>query len=163
MTARVLLVCMGNICRSPTAEAVLRRKVEAAGLAERVLVDSAGTHGYHSGEPPDARAEAAARRRGYEMKHLRARQVTESDFAEFDFVLAMDTHNLKALEKVCPPEHRRKLGLLMAYGERNKVREVPDPYYGPAAGFDRVLDLVEDAAGGLVKRLAGMGPPGERG
>jgi protein-tyrosine phosphatase len=148
------MVCMGNICRSPTAEAVLRAKLQAAGLAQRVLVDSAGTHGYHVGEPPDPRAVKHAAARGYDLSRLRARRVRADDFARFHWVLAMDDANLEALAEAAPPDTSARVGLLMAHAVRHAgVREVPDPYYGAPAGFDRVLDLVEDACDGLVARL----------
>jgi protein-tyrosine phosphatase len=151
---RVLMVCMGNICRSPTAEAVLREKLERAGLGDRVVVDSAGTHGWHEGAPPDRRAIAHAARRGYDLKPLRARQVVDADFERFDLLLAMDWDNLAELESACPPEHRAKLGRLSAWGRRFASEVVPDPYqHGPDA-FERVLDLVEDACDQLIEHLA---------
>ncbi|MBI2732158.1 MAG: low molecular weight phosphotyrosine protein phosphatase [Aquabacterium sp.] len=157
--ARVLMICMGNICRSPTAEAVLRHKLEAAGLASLVEVDSAGTHAYHVGSPPDPRALEAASRRGYEMKHLRARKVQQQDFDRFDLLLAMDWDNLALLEENCPSDlqTRRKLKrlteFLPARSPHASVQTVPDPYYGGPAGFEFVLDLVEDACDGLVEHL----------
>jgi len=151
---RVLLVCMGNICRSPTAEGVLRRQVEDRGLAAVIDVDSAGTHGYHVGEAPDARAIAAAARRGYDLRKLRARKLRREDFAAFDLVLAMDRDNLANLLDICPPEYRHRVSLFLAYARRAPTDEVPDPYYGPEAGFDLVLDLVEDAALGLIETLS---------
>jgi protein-tyrosine phosphatase len=150
----VLFVCMGNICRSPTAEGVLRRKLRQAGLERHVLVDSAGTHGWHAGEPPDRRAIAHAARRGYDLAPLRARAVDDADFERFDLVLAMDWDNLAELESRCPPQHRAKLGRLAAWGRRHRADEVPDPYaHGPEA-FEQVLDLVEDACTALVDDLA---------
>jgi protein-tyrosine phosphatase len=150
--ARVLFVCMGNICRSPTAEGVLRRKLQAAGLAARVEVDSAGTHGSHAGEAPDPRAVKHAAARGYDLSRLRARRVGRDDFRRFDRVIAMDEDNLGALRAIAPDGAR--VGLLMEYARRFiGVREVPDPYFGAPAGFERVLDLVEDACDGLVERL----------
>lgn len=156
MTAktRVLMVCMGNICRSPTAEGVLRSKLKAAGLDRAVEVDSAGTHGYHTGEAPDPRAIKHARARGYDLSKLRARRVSGDDFHRFDWILAMDAHNLEVLTELAPPEGGARLGLLLDHATRHPgVREVPDPYYGPPAGFDRVLDLVEDACEGFVAGL----------
>lgn len=151
---RVLMVCMGNICRSPTAEGVLRGKLEAAGLAQVVEVDSAGTHGYHAGEPPDPRAQKHAAARGYDLGRLRARRVSRDDFRRFDFILAMDAQNLEALQDLAPPDGRAQVAKLMQYAQRHPgVDEVPDPYYGPPAGFERVLDLVEDACEGLVAAL----------
>jgi protein-tyrosine phosphatase len=151
---RVLMVCMGNICRSPTAEAVLRAQLQRASLADKVLVDSAGTHGYHTGEPPDPRAIARGRQRGYALDGLRARPVHEQDFARFDLILAMDEANLAWLQRKAPEAAAGRLGLLMTYASRHPgVTAVPDPYYGAPEGFDRVLDLVEDACAGLLPRL----------
>jgi protein-tyrosine phosphatase len=156
----VLMVCLGNICRSPTAEAVLRAKLDGAGIGGRVRVDSAGTYAGHAGEPPDARSQAHARRRGYELSAQRARGLARDDFERFDLILAMDRQNLVDLERRCPVAARARLALLMAYasGHRRQA-EVPDPYSGGSAGFEAVLDLVEDACDGLVadlgSRLAG--------
>lgn len=150
---RVLFVCMGNICRSPTAEAVVRAHLENSGLSAEVEIDSAGTHGYHIGKPPDRRAQEAAAGRGYDLSPLRARQVSESDFSRFDRILAMDRDNLEFLRQACPAEHRNKLQLFLEYSSNHAEREVPDPYYGGADGFQHVLDLVEDAARGLVEDL----------
>lgn len=144
---------MGNICRSPTAEAVFRQRVAAAGLQDRIATDSAGTHDYHTGKAPDARAQQAALRRGYDMSALRARQVQISDFAEFDYVLAMDCHNLHLLKRQCTLENSNNLLLFMEFSERFSGREVPDPYYGAGPGFERVLDMVEDAAQGLLRHI----------
>ena len=155
---RVLMVCMGNICRSPTAEAVLRHKLRAAGLGDAVAVDSAGTHSWHGGEPPDPRSIKHAARRGYDLAHLRARVVTGADFERFDLILAMDWDNLAELEERCPPQHRTKLGRLMQHGVRFSSPVVPDPYQGGPDGFDHVLDLVEDACDGLVRHLSSPRP-----
>jgi protein-tyrosine phosphatase len=152
-TRRVLMVCMGNICRSPTAEAVLRHKLTEAGLTAAVVVDSAGTHGYHIGAPPDERAQAHARRRGYALDSLRARAVAPEDFLRFDLILAMDDENLRHLQRICPAEHRSRLALLSSHAPPGSRRDVPDPYYGREAGFEEVLDLVEAACDGLVTRL----------
>lgn len=149
----ILMCCMGNICRSPTAEGVLRAKLAEAGLADQVEVDSAGTHRYHLGHPPDPRAQRYAQTRGYDLSALRARLALADDFARFDLVLAMDRDNLANLQAVCPPEHRHKLRLLMSFATRHRVDEVPDPYYGDADGFERVLDYVEDACEGIVAML----------
>ena len=149
----VLFVCMGNICRSPTAEGVFRHQVEAAGLGDRFLIDSAGTHAYHVGEAPDARSTQAAARRGYDLSKQRARQVKDSDFAQFDHVLAMDRDNLRLLAAACPPEHQHKLGLFMAHAHNSPSDVVPDPYYGAGAGFDIVIDYAEDASAGLLAML----------
>jgi protein-tyrosine phosphatase len=144
---------MGNICRSPTAEAVMRRLVadEAGDLV--VEIDSAGTHDFHVGAPPDARAQAAARRRGFEMKELRARQLAAEDFDRFDYVLVMDEDNRRDALARAPTVFRARLGLLLEFAPDLDTREVPDPYYGGAAGFEHVLDLVEAAARGLIAEL----------
>ncbi|TAJ81511.1 MAG: low molecular weight phosphotyrosine protein phosphatase [Gallionellaceae bacterium] len=150
---KVLFICMGNICRSPTAEAVFRTRVEEADLVRLIHIDSAGTHDYHIGDAPDARTQRAAKRRGYEMGHLRGRQVEAADFARFDYVLAMDEANLSILLRLRPRDAQSHLGLFLEFAERHSEREVPDPYYGGADGFERVLDMVEDAAGGLLKHI----------
>jgi protein-tyrosine phosphatase len=151
---RVLMVCTGNICRSPTAEGVLRAKLQQAGLGGQVLVDSAGTQGYHTAEPPDPRAIRAAAQRGYDLAGIRARPLRPEDFAQFDWLLAMDKGHLDWMSKRAPPTASARLGLLMPMARRHAgVTEVPDPYYGGPAGFDHVLDLVEDACDGLVERL----------
>ncbi|HUG21119.1 low molecular weight protein-tyrosine-phosphatase [Piscinibacter sp.] len=153
MTARrVLMVCMGNICRSPTAEAVLRHKLREAGL-DHVVVDSAGTHAYHVGDPPDPRSTRHASRRGYDLSALRARKVCRADFEQFDLVLAMDWENLELLGDQCPAEHRGKLRRLTEFARRLDAEIVPDPYYSGADGFEHVLDIVEDACEGLVAHL----------
>lgn len=149
----VLLVCMGNICRSPTAEGVLRALVERQGLSRWVEVDSAGTHGYHIGKAPDPRAHQAAARRGYDLSPLRARQVNDFDFVRFDHVLAMDRDNLALLKRACPVQHSHKLGLFLDYASECDEDEVPDPYYGGPEGFEHVLDLVEAAAAGFIAGL----------
>lgn len=160
---RVLMVCTGNICRSPTAEGVLRQRLQRAGLAERVAVDSAGTHGYHTGEPPDARAIRHAGQRGYDISRLQARPVRSDDFERFDWLLAMDESHLGWLQRRMPDGARCRLALLMSFARHHRgVSEIPDPYYGGPAGFDRVLDLVEDACDGLLARLHddGLAPGG---
>ena len=151
---KVLFVCMGNICRSPTAEAVLRHYVENAGLSERILIDSAGTHDYHIGDPPDSRAQRAAQQRGYDMSKLRGRQVEEGDFRRFDYVLAMDKANLGILKRIAPPGSDTRAKLFLEYAHHHAEREVPDPCYGGADGFERVLDMVEDAAQGLLQEIS---------
>lgn len=150
---RVLFVCMGNICRSPTAEGVFKHYVAEAGLAEQVTSDSAGTHDYHIGEPPDPRAQHAASRRGYDLSPLRGRPVGPRDFADFDYVLAMDEVNLRFLERLCPSQHRYKLMLFMEFSASAGMHEVPDPYGGGPGGFELVLDMVEQAAQGLLRHL----------
>lgn len=145
---------MGNICRSPTAEGVARALAERLGVADRFEFDSAGTHGYHIGKPPDARARQAAAKRGYDLSALRARQINEFDFVRFDHILAMDRDNLELLRAACPVEHRLKLRLFMEFASGSELREVPDPYYGGPEGFEQVLDLVEDAASGMLRELS---------
>jgi protein-tyrosine phosphatase len=151
----ILFVCMGNICRSPMAEGVFRQHVTQAGLEGRIVIDSAGTHDYHVGEPPDPRAQRAAGRRGYDLSMLRGRQVSRADFGEFDYLLAMDRMNLRVLERLCPSGHGHKLKLFLEFSNDAAPREVPDPYYGGDQGFEHVLDLVEEAAQGLLAHLRG--------
>ena len=153
MKTRILLVCMGNICRSPIAEGVVRATLDKAGLARDVEVDSAGTLGYHAGEPPDQRAQKAAARRGYDISRQRARRVKEADFLRYDMILAMDRDNLASLERFCPSEQRHRLGLFLDYARNIPDKEVPDPYYGGPEAFEHVLELVENAAAGLVETL----------
>lgn len=152
-SVKVVFICMGNICRSPTAEAVFRRVVELNGLGQTVQIDSAGTHDYHIGEAPDPRTQRAARERGYDMSKLRGRQVCADDFYRFDYLLAMDEANLSILKRMRPKDATSHLGLFLEFAERHSEREVPDPYYGGADGFERVLDMVEDASGGLLRHL----------
>lgn len=154
MRQRILFVCMGNICRSPTAEGVTRTLAERQGLAEVFEFDSAGTHGYHIGNPPDQRARQSAAERGYDLSALKARQVNEFDFVRFDHILAMDRDNLALLQQACPEQHQGKLRLFLEFAANFAEDEVPDPYYGGPEGFARVLDLVEDAANGLLNQLA---------
>jgi len=148
----VLFVCMGNICRSPTAEGVFRHYVVEAGIADSIEIDSAGTHAYHVNEPPDRRAQAAAERRGVSMSDIRARRVQIEDFDRFDYIIAMDRDNLALLIEQADEQHHDKIRLFLDYSS-GREDEVPDPYYGGAAGFERVLDLVEDASRGLLETL----------
>ena len=150
---KVLFVCMGNICRSPTAEGVFRRKLREKKLEDKVDVASAGTHGYHVGEAPDQRTQRAAAARGYDLSGIRARKIAPQDIDYFDLILAMDRNSLEALHVVCPPERFDRLGLFMDYSKNFDDDEVPDPYYGLGQGFDLVLDMVEDATDGLVELL----------
>lgn len=152
----ILMVCMGNICRSPTAEGVFRRRLKDAGLEKSVRLDSAGTHAYHVGNAPDPRARNAAAQRGYDLNGLRGRQVSARDFEEFDLILAMDEENLENLRHACPMDQAHKLRLFLSYSERYRGKEVPDPYYGGPQGFDRVLDMIEDASDGLLAEIRRM-------
>ncbi len=148
----VLFVCMGNICRSPTAEGVFRHFVQEAGLVDRIKIDSAGTHAYHTNEPADRRASAAAERRGYSLANMRARRVSEEDFDEFDFIIAMDQLNHVTLVDQADAEYHDKIHLFLEFAS-GPEDDVPDPYYGGAKGFERVLDLVENASRGLLETL----------
>jgi len=150
---RVLFVCTGNICRSPTAEGVFRKLVADAGLADLIEADSAGTHGYHVGEAPDRRSRAAAAARGYDLAGLRARQIARDDFHHFDLIIALDRDHHEILSRLAPPSTGHKLCMLMEFARHSAGDEVPDPYYGGPHGFEVVLDLVEDAAEGLLDRL----------
>lgn len=149
----VLFVCMGNICRSPTAEGVFRTLVGRTNQGGRIEADSAGTHAYHTGEPPDRRAQSAASKRGYDLSDIRARRVDENDFYRFDLIIAMDQDNLQQLEDVRPRGTETPVELFLDYAVDNTLADVPDPYYGGARGFERVLDLVEDASRGLLDAL----------
>jgi len=150
---RILFVCLGNICRSPSAEAVLRAIAAKEAPDLRLEIDSAGTAGYHIGAAPDARSQEAARRRGYDMSPLRARIVEISDFEHFDLVLAMDENNLSVLQQRVPAEYRERVQLFLDFAPDCGMSEVPDPYYGGPAGFEHVLDLVEEASRGLIAHL----------
>jgi protein-tyrosine phosphatase len=158
---RILFVCMGNICRSPTAEGVLRKHLAEHAPDLDVQVDSAGTHGYHSGEPPDPRACRAAERRGVDLKTLRARQVTTRDFEHFELVLAMDEQNRDFLLGACPAEYQGRIKLFLDFAPHLERRDVPDPYYGGSTGFEHVLDLVEEATAGLIEHLKRTAPPNQ--
>lgn len=149
----VLFVCMGNICRSPTAEGVFRKLVADAGLDERIHIESAGTHAYHTNEPPDRRAQAAAERRGFELSGIRARRVSANDFVQFDLILAMDNLNLVTLQDRAGEDSTSSIRLFLEFSETARETEVPDPYYGGTAGFERVLDIVEVAAEGLLLKI----------
>lgn len=151
----VLFVCMGNICRSPTAEGVFRRLVEMEGLADAIDIDSAGTHAYHIGKPPDARSQLHARKRGVDLSTQKARKIDASDFEKFDYLLAMDHDNLARLQAECPPQYRHKLSLFMRFAKNSGAAVVPDPYYDGDRGFELVLDYIEDASGGLMEVLRG--------
>jgi len=150
---RVLFVCMGNICRSPAAEIVVRSLARKAGLSSFLEVDSAGTHAYHEGEAPDPRVRKAAAKRDYDLSRLRARRLCRDDFGRFDRILAMDRQNLAFIRRLCPPEAQSKLGLFMEFVDSAQEDEIPDPYYGGAEGFERVLDLCEAAGRGLIRAI----------
>lgn len=143
---------MGNICRSPTAEGVFRHKVEQKNLQEQISIDSAGTHAYHVGNPPDQRAQDAALKRDIDLSQQRARRVSADDFSEFDYVIAMDESNLDDLLSICPAGYEDRLHLFLAFSDSGN-KEVPDPYYGQGRGFEIVLNLVEDASEGLLKHI----------
>lgn len=149
----ICFVCLGNICRSPTAEGVMRHQVAAAGLDGAIEIDSAGTGDWHVGEAPDAREQQAARARGYDLSALRARQIGDADFERFDLVLAMDGANLAALRKRCPPQYRGKVRLLMEFAGDGSAGDIADPYFGGARGFEQVLDQCEAACRGLLDSL----------
>jgi protein-tyrosine phosphatase len=150
---RILFVCMGNICRSPSAEGVFRSLLAARAPQLTIEIDSAGTHDYHVGEPPDERAIAAARRRGIDLSTLRARTVSAGDFDEFDLILAMDEQNLRELRRRAPAHRHERIRLIMEFVPQASVRAVPDPYYGGPQGFEQVLDLLEEASEGLLKEM----------
>jgi protein-tyrosine phosphatase len=149
---RVLMVCLGNICRSPSAHGVFEALVARAGLGDQIAVDSAGTGDWHIGASPDQRAQAAALKRGYDLSNQRARQVSDTDFERFDYLLAMDRTNLKDLRARCPQAHRNKLHLLLEFADTSH-EAVPDPYYSGEEGFELVLDLVETACAGLLAHV----------
>lgn len=150
---RVLMVCMGNICRSPTAQGVLEHLAQQHGLQASITVDSAGTHSYHIGHAPDARSQQHAQARGYDLSAQRARQLQRQDFTDFDWVLVMDAGNEALARQLCPPEHQHKIRLLASFCQKHTAHEVPDPYYGGADGFEVVLDLCEDACAGFLRHL----------
>lgn len=154
---KVLFVCMGNICRSPTAEGVFTKLVHERNLTQHFKIDSAGTHAYHVGNPPDLRAEKAAGERGVDISQLRARKFVRGDFEDFDYILAMDDDNHAILSSACPAPLRHKIDYFLSYAPHLNTREVPDPYYGGAYGFERVLDMVEAASEGFLQELLETG------
>lgn len=154
---RVLFVCLGNICRSPTAEGVFRALVQREGLDQEIETDSAGTAAYHVGEPPDERAQQAAKRRGVDLSDLRARQSVSADFDDFDYVLAMDRANYRNLKAICPADRKDRLFMFMDFAADAGRHEVPDPYYGGSNGFEDVLDLVEATSQGLLDHIRRSG------
>jgi len=152
-TVGVLFVCMGNICRSPTAEGVFTELVKSRKIDHLFKIDSAGTHAYHIGDGPDLRSQSAARNRGIEIQHLRARKVIMGDFEDFDFILVMDDDNHAIVTQACPKQHRHKIAYLLDFAPQLSTREVPDPYYGGTQGFERVLDMIELASEGFLQHL----------
>jgi protein-tyrosine phosphatase len=150
---KVLFVCMGNICRSPMAHGIFESRINDAGIGHLVQVDSAGTHAYHVGSPPDERAQRTAMARGIDLSRQRARLLEPEDFESFDFVLVMDEDNLEYALRICPPQYTERVRLLLDFAEGLHDREVPDPYYGGQAGFERVIHMVENAVEGLVEEL----------
>jgi protein-tyrosine phosphatase len=150
------MVCMGNICRSPMAEGMLRKAVQEAGLADEVLIDSAGTHSYHVGDPPDPRAQQAARQRGADISRLRGRKVADEDFENFDYILAMDGDNHSRLLARAPAQHHGKIRRLLSFSRKYPNLDVVDPYYGGPKGFEANLDMIEDAVRGLIREINGV-------
>lgn len=150
---RILFICMGNICRSPSAEAVFRHLALTEAPELQLEIDSAGTHGYHLGHPPDVRAQRAAQRRGIDMSTLRARKLTAEDFTRFDLILAMDEQNRADALRIAPRSQRERLRLLLEFAPQLDYREVPDPYYGDEIGFELVLDLVTSASRGVLTHV----------
>lgn len=154
---KVLFVCLGNICRSPTAEGVFRKLVASRGLEKQIHIDSAGTSGWHVDEPPDPRAREEARRRGINLNSIRSRQVAPDDFEHFDYVVAMDGENLQALLDACPAKYRDRIFRCTAFAPELGVDDVPDPYYGGVRGFERVFDIIEASARGLLEHMEQQG------
>ncbi len=153
MNTNILFVCTGNICRSPTAEGVFRNLVESNNLNRKIKIDSAGTHNYHVGEPPDERSQQAAKKRGIDLSKQRARQLTVEDFEKFDYLLVMDHSNYLWANQICPSEHRNKLKYFLEFAPALNRKDVPDPYYGGKRGFEEVLDMIEEASQGLLEHL----------
>ena len=154
---RVLFVCMGNICRSPSAEGVFNKIITDQLLQDKFSIDSAGTHAYHIGEAPDLRSQKAAKEREVDLSKIRARKVIMGDFEDFDYLLAMDEDNHSIMLQACPEEHQHKIKLFLEYAPHLKTREVPDPYYGGVYGFEKVLDLIEEASTGFIEELKTSG------
>ncbi len=150
---KVLFVCMGNICRSPTAHGVFEYRVKADKLADFIEVDSAGTHSYHIGEKPDRRSQETARAKGVDLSYIRSRQVVSDDFSYYDYILAMDNDNYALLEQACPEQYKNKIALFLEYSPTYLSKEVPDPYYGGANGFGDVFAMIDNASIGLLEAL----------
>ncbi len=155
MAVRVLFVCMGNICRSPMAEGMFRKAVREAGLGSQIEIDSAGTHAYHVGSPPDPRAQQAIRQRGEDISDLRGRHVAKEDFERFDYILVMDGDNYDRLIERAPAHHHGKIRRLLSFSRKYPNLDVVDPYYGGARGFEENLDMIEDAVQGLIREITG--------
>jgi protein-tyrosine phosphatase len=158
MTIKVLFVCLGNICRSPTAHGVFEQMVADKRMSDVISVDSAGTGDWHIGQPPDARSVQTALKRGYDLSYLRARQISAQDFSRFDYILAMDRANLSDLQSLQPAHFSGHVALFLDYAGNQPLREVPDPYYGEGEGFERVLQLVEQASAGLLQHIIQQHP-----
>ena len=150
---RVMFVCMGNICRSPTAHGVFRQMVAKASHSDAICIESSGTHAYHIGQPPDSRAQEVARGCGIDLSDLRAQKINKEDFRRFDYIVAMDGNNISVLKALCPPLYQNRIHLLLDFAKTIDKKEVPDPYYGGADGFERVLDLIEHGAQGLLQTI----------
>lgn len=150
---RVLFVCMGNICRSPTAEGVFSALIQAQEVSDFFVIDSAGTHAYHIDEAPDLRSQKAAKDRGVDLSNLRARKVVFGDFEDFDYLLAMDSNNYSILMEACPEQYKNKIKYFLDYAPQLPAKEVPDPYYGGKYGFEQVLDMIEEASVGFLNSL----------
>ncbi|MGK2951439.1 MAG: low molecular weight protein-tyrosine-phosphatase [Thiobacillus sp.] len=159
---KVLMVCMGNICRSPMAEGVFRKAIQEAGLDRHVEADSAGTHAYHVGSAPDPRAQQAIRRRGVDISHLRGRKVEDEDFERFDYILVMDCDNYNQLIRRAPARHHDKIRRLLSFSRKYPNLDVVDPYYGGPRGFEENLDMIEDAVQGLILEITGESQAGVR-
>ena len=149
---RVLFVCMGNICRSPTAHGVFQSLVDSARLGDSILVESAGTHSYHVGSPPDPRSQATARSKGVDLSSLRARRFVSGDYHQFDYLIAMDRGNLADMQAIRPADSNKSAELMLRYSDRFRQKEVPDPYYGDG-GFEEVFDMIDDASRGLLRHI----------
>ena len=152
-TVKILFVCMGNICRSPTAHGVFEHLVNTENLSNNFEIDSAGTHAYHVGSKPDKRAQNTATQKGVDLSYIRGRQVRDADFEHYDYILAMDNDNYYNLRKVCPDEYQSKISLFLDYAPNHPLDEVPDPYYGGIKGFDNVFDMVDIASKGLLEMI----------